>query len=221
MDRIPPIGSVNFADWKNGDRAAGIKGSFPPHEAWTDVNEELAYALEQFGFVLDKNDLTQVYELFRRLGSPGPADPPIAPNLPQLVSSADGTQIFPDAVAQDVNCSVIQKNNLINSTYSGSLLTFGSEDEGLYAFVCGTDFVGGAGAFGIQHEIYKSGVVQALAKDNRTSAGASNLGTNLIAIERVVAGETIRHSASRDDAGGGTHTPQPITTRFVATKLSV
>jgi len=221
MYRTPPVGSANFADWKDGDRAAGTKGSRVPHRAFTDLIEEIAFALEQFGFTLDPDDLTQVHQLFKLLGQPGPNDPPIAPNLPRMVYYVDGSQGFPDAVATNVSFATEEENNFIDSTFDGVLWTCGPSDGGLLLIMSCMDFVGGAGARGINVHIMKTGVAQGVAKDNRTSGTSANLGACVAFCGTVSPGESYYIRVSRDDAGGGSGFPTAFTSRFSVTKLSV
>lgn len=197
MDRIPPVGSSDFADWVNGDRSAGIKGSFPPHEAWTAVMEELAYALEQFGFTLDAGDLTQVHELFRLLGKPSASDPPVPPNLPQVVALADGTQSLPNGTVTNLAFQTTERNNFVNGSWDGTVFTVGAGEGGLYAINGGLR-VNGTGA-GLGVYIKKNGVV----RGNFTlgGTGAANHANTIPTWVYVAAGDTLQVAGFQSTGG--------------------
>lgn len=183
---------------------------------WASDEQALNAALENL--IIDPKRL---HLAILELAFPGTDQPPKSPNLTRFHYYADGTQSFPDGTPVNVNCGVEVENNLVNSTYDGVTLTIGDQDAGLWGFLAGSDFVGGAGGFGIDHKIFLSGQGEALAKDNRSAHTASNLATNLVCFERLGAGQQIFHQLSRDDAGGGNGFPQLKTTRFVGMKFSV
>jgi len=217
MDFVAPVGSSDPTSWVNGDRATGVKGSRVPHQAFTDSNAEVVNAIIAGGKVPDSNDLTQLSQVM----FPGPADPPIAPNLPQAVYTADGLQTFAHGVPTNVTYATLIKNNLIDSIFDGVTLTIGAQDAGLFAVTCGIDFSGAGGASGVDFFIYTSGAV-GLARDNRTASTASNLGTTLTYVDRFVAGSEIYTTASWGAwVGSGSNTPTANLSRFTATKLSV
>lgn len=69
MDLIAPVGSNDPTTWVNGDRAAGIKGSRVPFEAFTNANAEIVNAISQSGLTPDQSDLTQLYQAIKSIGA--------------------------------------------------------------------------------------------------------------------------------------------------------
>lgn len=69
MDLVAPIGSLDPADWVNGNRAIGLKGSKVPHRAFTDANAEIVDAITRSGQTPDPDDLTQLYQAIKLIGT--------------------------------------------------------------------------------------------------------------------------------------------------------
>lgn len=115
-------GDTAFADWTNGNRTTGVKGSRPPIEAVTHPMEELVHLVEFAGLTPDNADLQQVRKAIQAMTTEAVVSGLDVPGANQSITSGVSATIITYGAADN--------NTLQHSVWSGSTLTIGAGDEG-------------------------------------------------------------------------------------------